>query len=61
MRSTVKSARADRVAELARTLMCEHLLAYGYHRGIAPIWLARLLVARLTFRSLLRRLRRIPY
>jgi hypothetical protein len=58
MRATVKSARADRVAELARTLMCEHLLAYGYHRGIAPIWLVRLLVSRLTLASLLERLQR---
>jgi hypothetical protein len=50
--------RAERVAELARTLICEHLLAHGYHRGIDPVWLARLLVARLTFTALLERLQR---
>ncbi len=50
--------RSERVAELARTLICEHLLVHGYHRGIDPIWLARLLVARLTFTSLLKRLQR---
>ena len=54
----VKPARAERVSELARTLICEHLLAHGYHRGVDPIWLARLLVARLTFTNLLERLQR---
>jgi hypothetical protein len=54
----VKATRGERVAELARTLICEHLLNHGYHRGIDPIWLARLLVARLTFTSLLKRLQR---
>jgi len=49
---------ADRVAEIARTLICEHLLAHGYHRGIDPIWLVRLLVARLTLERLLERLQR---
>jgi len=28
------------------------LLAHGYHRGIDPIWLVRLLVARLTLERL---------
>jgi len=54
----VKARRGERVADLARTVICEHLLAHGYHRGIDPIWLARLLVARLTFIALLERLRR---
>jgi len=40
------------------TLICEHLLAHGYHRGIDPIWLVRLLVARLTLERLLERLQR---
>jgi hypothetical protein len=57
----VKARRGERVAELARTVICEHLLAHGYHRGIDPVWLARLLVAQLTFTNLLERLRRIPY
>jgi hypothetical protein len=50
--------RAERIAEPARTLICEHLLAHRYHRGIDPIWLARLLVARFTFSALLKRLQR---
>jgi len=54
----VKPARTERVSELARTLICEHLLAHGYHRRVDPIWLARLLVARLTFTNLLERLQR---
>ena len=60
-RRAVKSRSTERVAELARTLICEHLLAHGYQRGVDPVWLARLLVARLTFTHLLARLRRIPY
>ena len=54
----VKPTKAERVTELARTLICEHLLAHGYQRGVDPIWLARLLVARLTFTTLLERLQR---
>lgn len=54
----VKSGSTERVAELARTLICEHLLANGYQRGVDPVWLARLLVARLAYTSLLKRLQR---
>jgi len=54
----VKPAKTERVTELARTLICEHLLAHGYYRGVDPIWLARLLVAQLTFTNLLVRLQR---
>jgi hypothetical protein len=54
----VKPTKAERVTELARTLICEHLLAHGYQRGVDPIWLARLLVARLTLADLLERLQR---
>ena len=54
----VKSAKTEHVAELARTLICEHLLAHGYQRGVDPIWLARLLVARLAYTALLKRLQR---
>ena len=54
----VRPASTERVTELARTLICEHLLTHGYHRGVDPIWLARLLVARLTFTNLLERLQR---
>jgi hypothetical protein len=57
----MKFARAEPLAERARNLICEHLLAHGYQEGIDPVWLARLLVARLAFRQLLNRLRRIPY
>jgi len=57
-RRGVKPTSRERVAELARTLICEHLLAHGYHHGTDPVWLARLLVARLTFARLLARLRR---
>ena len=52
----VKPAKTERVADLARTLICEHLLAHGYQRGVDPIWLARLLVARLAYAALLKRL-----
>ena len=54
----VKSAKTEHVAELARTLICEHLLAHGYQRGADPVWLARLLVARLAYTTLLKRLQR---
>ncbi|HET7364960.1 MAG TPA: hypothetical protein VFJ70_15445 [Burkholderiales bacterium] len=54
----MRPTRTERVAELARTIICEHLLAHGYQRGVDPIWLARLLVARLTFADLLERLQR---
>ena len=60
-RRALKPRSTERVAELARILICEHLLAHGYQRGVDPVWLARLLVARLTFTNLLARLRRIPY
>ena len=57
----MKSTNAEPLVERARTLICEHLLAHGYQEGIDPIWLARLLVARLTLKQLLNRLRRNPY
>jgi len=50
--------KADRVAEITRTLICERLLREGYHRDSDPVWLARLLVARVTLRTLLERLQR---
>lgn len=54
----MKSAKTEHIAELARTLICEHLLASGYQRGVDPIWLARLLVARHAYTTLLKRLQR---
>lgn len=54
----VQPAKTEHVAELARTLICEHLLAHGYQRGVDPVWLARLLVARLAYTTLLKRLQR---
>lgn len=53
----MKSAKAEPLAERARNLICEHLLAHGYHGGVDPVWLARLLVARLTYNQLLKGLR----
>ncbi len=49
---------AERVAEITRTLISERLLLEGYRCGTDPVWLARLLVARLTLSTLQERLRR---
>ena len=57
----MKSANAEALADRARDLICEHLLRHGYNDGVDPVWLARLLMARLTFNRLLARLRRITY
>jgi hypothetical protein len=54
----MKPANAEGLAERARDLICEHLLAHGYYDGVDPVWLARLLLARLTCIQLLERLQR---
>jgi hypothetical protein len=56
VRSAPRSTLPDRVAELARALICERLIADGHKSGTDPIWLARLLVSRAVMRSLLARL-----
>jgi hypothetical protein len=56
--SRIKSAAAERLAERARDLICEHLLVHGYYDGVDPVWLARVLLARLTCIQLLERLQR---
>jgi hypothetical protein len=50
--------KPDRVAEITRTLICERLLREGCRGCPDPVWHARLIVARLTLRTLLERLQR---
>jgi hypothetical protein len=49
--------RPNPLLEAAQALICERLLADGPTPGTDPIWLDRLLVARVTVAALMARLR----